>query len=125
MRTYSKGSALLVVLIVMMAAITIFSIMSGTIVLHIRTIGGYERASKAFYFAEAGLEEAKTILISDPYWFTDNAGVERSLDGGTYIMIRLSGQNSIVSEGHYGGAKAVLKAEYREKPFKLTSFSVL
>jgi hypothetical protein len=121
----SKGSTLIIVLIIMIAVITTISIMADTLLFNIQTVKNYENSIKAFYLAEAGLEEAKSILVNNPYWFTDEAGVTKGLGSGLYTMVRRYGQNSIISTGIIRDSKVILKAEYREKPFIQTSFGIL
>lgn len=125
MKRSSRGSALIIVFIIMITAITAISIMADAIFFNIQTVKGYENSIRAYYLAEAGIEEAKSLLADNPYWFTDEGGVTRPLRDGKYTIVHRYGQNSIISTGDIRDSKVILKAEYREKPFTQTSFGIL
>lgn len=95
---------------------------------------------KVFYLAEAGLEDGKATLASNPNWFTDNPhspaddtdwlidsakGSIKQFGGGSYKIVRESGKNTIYSVGYYNGGRSVMRVKYYTNPFKTFEFKIL
>ena len=98
----------------------------------------YIQKEKAFYIAEAGLEDAKLTIAKNPLWFTDNPhspsddanwtinsakGSIKSFGGGSYKMVKESGKSNIYSVGYYKSGKSVVRVKYDAG--KATEFRIL
>jgi hypothetical protein len=136
----SKGQALIIVLLVISALL-----ISGAIFLKIvfserSMVNLYIEKEKAFYIAEAGLEEGKAIVFANPTWFTDAphspdddvnwlmegaAGSVKQFGGGSYKIIRESGNNMIYSVGCYRNGRSVVRSRFNISPFKVSEFKIL
>jgi Tfp pilus assembly protein PilX len=140
MNKRSKGNALLVVLIITAAVASIMTVISTSMISHVRTVAGYESCVRSFYLAEAGIEEAKSILASNPYWFTDAphtpandanwlmnsaAGSTKQMNGGTYKIVKESGKNTIYSVGATRYGKCILNIKYGTGPFTAYELKVI
>lgn len=138
--TKSKGQALVVVLILISALI-----LAGTIFINIifseRSMANlYIQKEKAFYLAEAGLEDGKSTIATNPNWFTDNPhtpaddadwlidgakGAVSQFGGGGYKIVKESGKNIIYSVGNFKGARSVIRIKFDVSPFKAYEFKIL
>ena len=102
--------------------------------------GLFIQKEKAFYLAEAGLEEGKSIIASNPNWFTDNPhspnddaswlmdvskGSIKQFGGGSYKMVRESGKNIIYSVGQFKGARSVVRTKFNTNPFTVHEFKII
>jgi len=107
----------------------------------------YIQKEKAFYLAEAGLEDGKSIIATNPNWFTDNPhspaddsdwlideakGSIKQFGGavpdgrqGSYKIVRESGKNIIYSIGYFRGGKSVLRVKYKVSPFTTYEFKII
>jgi len=100
----------------------------------------YSQKEKAFYLAEAGIEEAKALIAANNEWYTDaphspdddanwlisgSIGSEKQLGGGRYRMVRESGENIMYSVGTYKQGKAVIRIKFITAPFRTYEFKIL
>jgi len=145
--TSSKGQALVIVLVVITALLAA-GIIFVRIVLSERGMEElYIQKEKAFYLAEAGLEDGKSIIAANPNWFTDNPhspaddadwlidvakGSIKQFGGavpdgrqGSYKTVRESGKNTIYSVGYFKGGRAVVRVKYNIDPFKAFEFKII
>jgi len=138
--TSSKGQALVIVLVVITALLAA-GIIFVRIVLSERGMEElYIQKEKAFYLAEAGLEEGKSIIAANPNWFTDNPhspaddadwlidgakGSIKQFGEGSYKIVRGSGKNTIYSVGYFKGGRAVVRVKYNIDPFKAFEFKII
>jgi hypothetical protein len=138
--TSSKGQALIIVLVIITALLAA-GIIFVRIVLSERGIEElYIQKEKAFYLAEAGLEEGKAIIAVNPNWFTDNPhspvddadwlidiakGSIKQFGGGSYKIIRESGKNTVYSVGYFKGGRSVIRVKYNANPFITYEFKII
>jgi hypothetical protein len=138
--TSSKGQALVIVLVVITALLAA-GIIFARIVLSERSMEElYVQKEKAFYLAEAGLEEGKSMIAVNPNWFTDNPhspaddsdwlidaakGSIRQFGGGNYKIVRESGKYNIYSVGYFKGGRAVVRAKCNVNPFTAYEFKII
>lgn len=95
---------------------------------------------KAFYIAEAGLEDGKSIIAANPNWFTDNPhspnddaswlidtanGSIKQFGGGSYKIVRESGKNIIYSVGQFKGGISIVRIKFNLSPFKPYEFVII
>jgi len=95
---------------------------------------------KTFYLAEAGIEDGKATLASNPNWFTDNPhspaddidwlidsakGSIKQFGGGRYKIVRESGKNIIYSVGYFRNGRAIERVKYNVSPFQTYEFRLL
>ena len=136
----SKGQALVIVLVVITALLAA-GIIFVRVVLSERSMEElYSQKEKAFYLAEAGLEEGKSIIAVNPNWFTDAPhspiddapwlidaakGSIKQFGGGSYKIIRGSGKNIIYSVGYFKGGRAVVRTKYNVSPFTTYEFKII
>lgn len=135
--TRSKGQTLIIVLVMMSALLAAGTILLKAVFSERIMTELYIQKEKAFYIAEAGLEDAKSIITNNPNWFTDNPhspaddagwiidgakGSVKQFGGGSYKIVRESGKNIIYSVGSFRNGKAVLRVKYEagsSKEFKI------
>jgi hypothetical protein len=138
--TSSRGQALVIVLVVITALLAA-GIIFVRIVLSERSMEElYVQKEKAFYLAEAGLEDGKSIIAVNPNWFTDNPhspaddpdwlidaakGSVKQFGGGSYKIVRESGKNIIYSVGYFKGGRAVVRVKYNIGPFTTHEFKII
>ena len=145
--TSSRGQALVIVLVVITALLAA-GIIFVRIVISERSMEElYILKEKAFYLAEAGVEEGKSIIAANSNWFTDNPhspaddadwlieGAKGSIkqfagavpDGrqGSYKIVRESGKNTVSSVGYFKGGRSVLRIKYNVNPFKAFEFKII
>jgi Tfp pilus assembly protein PilX len=100
----------------------------------------YLQREKAFYIAEAGIEDAKVTISKQSNWFTDNPhfpeddinwilntakGEIRALGNGQYKMVREGGKNIVYSVGMNKKAKVILKAKIDPATFRASDLKFL
>lgn len=100
----------------------------------------YVQKEKAFYIAEAGLEDGKSTIAANLNWFTDNPhapadnagwlidgakGSIKQFGGGQYKIVRESGKNTIYSIGYIKSGRSVLRVKYTINPFNVYEFKIL
>ena len=125
-RKYRKGSALLLVIIILgifMVLGVILSKIAYNVSLSSHLL--LER-EQAFWLAEAGLEKGKAELKRDPDWYTDlphnpendidwlksaAAGSRTEANGGWIKIVRESSGSSLYSVGFKGRAAVILKVK--------------
>jgi len=138
--TKNKGQILVMVLLIMSA------IMAGGFILLRNVIAEREMANlfyereRAFYIAEAGLEEGKLLLASNTNWFTDNPksqdddpewvihfaeGLSKKYGGGNYKIVRESGKNMLYSAGIYKRARSVVRIRFDIDPLRTSDYKLL
>ena len=136
----SSGQALIIVLLVIAGLLA-----SGAIFLKVvfseRSMADlYIMKEKAFYIAEAGLEDGRSIVNADPNWFTDNPhlpaddanwlmnkafGSIKQFGGGSYKIVRESGDNIIYSVGSFKSGNSIVRIKFSLNPFKAFEFKIL
>lgn len=136
----SSGQALLIVLLVISALLASGAIFLKIVFSERSMVNLYIEKEKAFYIAEAGLEEGKSIIAANPNWFTDNphspaddadwlmnaaVGSVGQLGGGTYKVVRESGDNAVYSIGYFRGGRSVVRMKFNQNPFKAFEFRIL
>ena len=140
LRASSRGQALVIVLVVITALLAA-GIFFVRIVISERNMEElYSQKEKAFYLAEAGLEDGKSIIAANPNWFTDTPhspaddsdwlidvakGSIKQFGGGSYKIVRESGKNIIYSIGYFRGGKSVLRVKYKVSPFTTYEFKII
>jgi hypothetical protein len=138
--TRSKGQALVIVLL-MISALMVAGAIFVRIVFSERSMADlYVQKEKAFYLAEAGIEDGKATITANLNWFTDNPhspaddsswlmntakGSVSRFGGGSYRVIRESGKNIIYSVGYSGSGRSVLRVKFNILPFKAYEFKIL
>ena len=138
--TSSRGQALVIVLVVI-SALLAAGIIFVKIVLSERSMEElYIQKEKAFYLAEAGLEDGKSIIAVNQNWFTDAPhsptddaswlidvakGSIKQFGGGQYKIIRESGKNIVYSVGYFKSGRSVLRIKYSVNPFKIFEFKII
>lgn len=136
----NKGQALVIVMLVISALLIAGAMFIRAIFSETSSANLYIQKQKAFYLSEAGIEEGKSTLYSNPNWFTDNPhapqddvawligsakGSVRSLGDGSYKIVRESGRNIIYSIGYFKEGRSVLRVKYGTAPFKSFDFKIL
>ena len=140
LRASSKGQALVIVLVVITALLAA-GIIFARIVLSERSMEElYIQREKAFYLAEAGLEDGKSMIAANPNWFTDAPhspaddsswlidaakGSIKQFGGRSYKIVRESGKNTIYSVGYFKSARAVVRVKYNVGPFTTYEFKII
>jgi len=138
--TSSRGQALIIVLVVITALLAA-GIFFVRIVISERNMEElYSQKEKAFYLAEAGLEDGKSIIAANPNWFTDTPhspsddtswlidvakGSIKQFGGGQYKIIRESGKNIVYSVGYFKSGRAVVRLKYNVSPFTTYEFKII
>ncbi len=88
---------------------------------------------QALYYAEAGIEKAKTIFAAYPSLYTDISppsavGFSEKLGQGGFKFIKYQGQNQITSIGYVGAdlsqakARITITVSFQSGPFKVTKW---
>ncbi len=136
----SKGQALIIVLLVIVALLASGAIFLKIVFSERSTVSLYIEKEKAFYLAEAGIEDGRSVIAANPNWFTDNlhhpaddadwlmnsaVGSIRQFGGGSYKIVRESGDNIIYSVGYYKGGRSVVRIKFDINPFKVFEFKIL
>jgi Tfp pilus assembly protein PilX len=136
----SSGAVLLSVLIIASIFLFVGMVFCGYIINERRMVNLFIEKEKAFYLAEAGIEDAKSILVQSPNWFTDAphlvaddakwlmdkaTGEIRLINGGSYKMVRESNKNIIYSVGTFKHGKSVLRVKYYRDPFRAYEFKII
>jgi hypothetical protein len=136
----SKGHALIIVLLVISALLASGALFLKLVFSERSMVNLYIEKEKAFYLAEAGIEEGKTIIAANPNWFTDSPhspdddvnwlmeraiGSIKQFGGGRYKIIRESGKNMLCSVGYYRGGRSVLRIKFNVSPFRPSEFKIL
>ena len=133
MKNASKGSALL--LVIMILAVFVFlGAISARIVYNCYTSANAVLCrEQAFHLAEAGLEKGKVELTHNPNWYTDlpyyiqdsvnwlanyAVGEETSLGDGAFKLVREKGKNRLYSIGSKGKGIVILKLKFSNPPFQ-------
>lgn len=136
----SKGQALIIVLLMISALMVAGAIFVRIVFSERSMVNLYAQKEKAFYLAEAGLEDGKATIAANPNWFTDNPhspaddsgwlmdsakGVVSQFGGGSYKIVRESGKNIIYSVGYSASGRSVVRAKMNISPFKTFEFKIL
>jgi hypothetical protein len=136
----SKGQALIIVLLVIAALLASGAIFLKIVFSERSMVNLYIEKEKAFYLAEAGLEEGRSIVALSPNWFTDNphlpaddadwlmnkaAGSIRQFGGGSYKIVKESGDNVVYSIGFFRGGRSVVRIKFNVSPFKAFEFKII
>jgi hypothetical protein len=139
-RASSKGQALVIVLVVITALLAAGIIFVRIVISERNMEELYIQKEKAFYLAEAGLEDGRSIIAANPNWFTDNPhspaddtdwliekskGSIKQFGGGSYKIVRESGKNTIYSVGYLKGGRAVVRVKYNVSPFTTHEFKII
>jgi Tfp pilus assembly protein PilX len=136
----SKGQALIIVLVVIAALLAAGAIFLKTVFSEKSMVNLYVEKEKAFYLAEAGLENGRSIIAANPNWFTENphlpaddpdwlmnkaAGSVKQFGGGSYKIVRESGDNVIYSVGYFRGGRSAVRIKFNQYPFKAFEFKII
>jgi len=136
----SKGQALVIVLLMISALMAAGAIFVKIVFSERSMVNLYVQKEKAYYLAEAGIEDGKATIAANLNWFTDNphspaddsAWVMNSAKGavsqfgsGRYKIVRESGKNVIYSVGYSGSGISVLRVKFNILPFKAYEFKIL
>jgi hypothetical protein len=115
--TNNKGQILIIVMLIMSALLMAGVLMTRAILSEQFMINMFINKQKAYYLAEAGIEDAKVLILNNPNWFTDNphtpdddsdwiiylsTGCIKKLGSGSYKIVRESGKNAVYSVGFIG-----------------------
>jgi Tfp pilus assembly protein PilX len=136
----SRGAALISIMIIAAVFLIVGAAFSGYVLSERRMVNLFIDNGSSFYMAEAGIEEAKSIISQNPNWFTDAGhspaddakwllngakGVTHQLDSGSYKMVHESGKKTIYSVGYIKEARTVLRVKYYTNPFRVYEFKVI
>lgn len=140
LRAGSKGQALVIVLLMISALMVAGAIFVKIVFSERSMVDLYVQKEKAFYLAEAGIEDGKAMISANLNWFTDNPhspaddsawllntakGAVIQFGGGSYKIVRESGKNIIYSVGYSGSGRSVLRVKFNILPFKTFEFKIL
>lgn len=138
--TRSKGQALVIVLVLISAMLFAGMIFLRSVLSEATMASLFIAKEKAFYIAEAGLENGKSIIAGNSNWFTDNPhspnddagwligvanGSIKQFGGGSYKIVRESGKNIIYSVGYFQSGKSILRIKYNINPFKAYEYVII
>jgi hypothetical protein len=138
--TSSKGQALIIVLLMISALMVAGAIFVRIVFSERSMVNLYVQKEKAYYLAEAGLEDGKATIAANIYWFTDNPhmpdddsdwlmnsakGSVSQFGGGSYKFVRESGKNTIYAVGYSGSGRSVLRVKFNILPFRTFEFKIL
>jgi Tfp pilus assembly protein PilX len=138
--TKSRGAALISIMIIAAIFLMIGAAFSGYVLNERHMVELFIQNENSFYMAEAGIEEAKSIIAENPYWFTDAAhtpnddakwllggakGVVHQLDSGSYKIVRESGKKTIYSVGYIKEGRTILRVKYYTNPFRVYEFKII
>jgi len=100
----------------------------------------YVQKEKAFYIAEDGLEDGRSIIASNSIWFTDNPhspnddlnwlinsanGSLKTFGGGSYKIVREGGKNVLYSIGFSRKGKSIMRIKFNISPLSAFDFKIL
>lgn len=140
LRARSRGQALIIVLVVISALLAAGFIFLKVVLSERSMADLYLQKEKAFYLAEAGLEDGKSFIAANTNWFTDNPhspaddadwlisgakGADSQFGGGSYKIVKESGKNIIYSVGYFKSGTSVERVKYNVSPFKTYEFRLL
>ena len=140
LKNCSSGQALIIVLLVIAALLASGAIFLKIVFSERSMVSLYIEKEKAFYLAEAGLEDGRSFVAADPNWFTDNphlpaddpdwlmnkaVGSVRQFGGGSFKIVRESGDNVIYSAGYFRGGRSAVRIKFNAGPFKAFEFKIL
>ena len=140
LRAGSKGQALIIVLVIVSAMLFAGMIFLRSVLSEATMASLFIAKEKAFYVAEAGLEDGRSIIAANPNWFTDNPhspnddaswlidaanGSIKQFGGGSYKIVRESGKNIIYSVGQFKAGKSVVRIKFNINPFKAYEFMII
>jgi hypothetical protein len=138
--TNSKGQALVIVLLIISALMVAGAIFVRIVFSERSMVNLYVQKEKAYYLAEAGLEDGKATIAANPNWFTDNPhtpdddsnwlmdgakGAVSQFGGGSYKIVRESGKNIIYAVGYSGSGRSILRVKFNISPFKTFEFKII
>lgn len=138
--TRSKGQALIIVLVLISAMLFAGMVLLRSVLSEGTMVNLYTAKEKAFYIAEAGLEDGKSIIATNPNWFTDNPhspnddtawlindanGSKKQFGGGSYKIVRESGENMIYSIGQFKNGMSVVRIKFNISPFKSYEYLII
>jgi len=142
----SRAQILVMVLLIMSALMAAGLMLTRAVVSEGYMADLYLNRAKAFCLAEAGIEEAKVIIMNNPNWFTDNphnpdgelfwvihfsSGYVKKLGKDSYKIVRENGKNIIYSVGFTGEkmnkakARSVISIKFDINTFKYYEFKIL
>lgn len=136
----TKGQAIVIALVIISALLIAAEIFTKIALSEEKITGLYVQKEKAFYLAEAGLEDGKSVLAANPNWFTDSPhvppddvswiiegakGSVKHFGGGSYKIVRESGKNVIYSAGYTGSGRSIVRVKYHIDPFRAYEFKIL
>lgn len=118
-----NGSAILIVIIICSVLMTLAVILARIVYNSYVTEALIGQRERAFWLAEAGLEAGKAKLAGNPGWYTDlphaaTVGEGGVLPSGTFLMVRIKGQNVLSSVGCSGQAKVILQITFGTAPVR-------
>lgn len=118
-----SGSALLIVIIVTSALLTLAVILTKIVYNSYATEALIGQREQAFWLAEAGIEAGKARLAQNPDWYTDlphtpTVGERGFLPSGSFLMVRVRDQDVLSSVGNSGKAKVVLSITFLTAPVR-------
>ena len=105
-----------------------------------RSINNYYERSQAFYSAQAGLEQAKSLISHNQNWYTDlkyvgsnkntwlknlAIGEKTNLQRSNYKIIREKDKNELYSIGSTKKATVLLKLDFVIFPFRSINWEEL
>lgn len=135
-----KGFALIAVIFLMAALLTLGAILVKMVYNAGRGVHFRLQHEQAFYLAEAGLEKGKANLADNPNWYTDlphlpvdqsdwliyyAVGENINLGDGSFKVIRERDKNRLYAVGYKGKGVVVLKLEFTNPPFKALKWEEL
>ena len=125
-----SGSALLIVIIVTSALLTLAVILTKIVYNSYATEALIGQREQAFWLAEAGLELGKARLAQNPDWYTDlpgaaTVGEPGGLPSGSFLIVRVKDQATLCSFGSSGQAKVGLKITFTTAPMRTLTWTEL
>ncbi|MDS1030066.1 hypothetical protein RDV78_06105 [Bacillota bacterium LX-D] len=107
----SEGFVLIFVLLIFLLILTFGSAIASVTVSEFRILKNLSNSTKAFYLAEAGLAEAKKIIINSNYSAINNLSINKEIgEGDVNIKItRKADLYTIISVGKIGRARRTVE----------------
>lgn len=128
-----RGSALLLVVILCAALMTLAVILTKIVYNCYATAALLEQREAAFWLAEAGLETGKVRLAHNPGWYTDlphypeddlswlktgAVGERGVLPSGAFKVVREKDQGRLYAVGTRARTLVILKIKFTTAPYK-------
>jgi len=123
-----RGSALLPVIVIVSVLISLAVILTRRVYNSYMTEALIGQRERAFWLAEAGLEAGKARLAANPDWYTDlpsvpTVGAAGVLPTGSFLMVRIKGQDTLCAFGRSGKAKVGLQITFVPAPPRTLTWS--